>query len=71
MCNIVVAHECVTIQILARISFHMRLRPSQLWVSICVPLPQMNLQGHEMEMPRPLMVIPLKIHFTFLIYFKM
>ena len=50
---------------------HMRLRPSQLWVWICVPLPQMNLQGHEMEMPRPLMVITLKIHFTFLIYFKM
>ena len=36
------------------------IRPAQLRVWICVPLPHLNLQGHEM--PRPLIVITLKFH---------
>ena len=36
------------------------VRPAQLRVWICVPLPHLNLQGHEM--PRPLIVITLILH---------
>ena len=33
-----------------------------LWVWICIHMPHLILQGHEMEMPCPLMVITLRFH---------
>ena len=38
------------------------MRPPLLPVWICVHLPHLNLQGHAMKMPRPLMVITLNLH---------
>ena len=34
---------------IVQIRCHCILRPAKLWALICVPLPHLNLQGHEME----------------------
>ena len=48
---------CTELQILK-----FQIRSAQVWGRIFVPLPHLNLHGHEMEMPRPPMVITLKLH---------
>ena len=40
----------------------MVIKPAYVQVQICVHLPHLNLLGREMEVPRPLMVITLKLH---------